>query len=91
MHSPPGGGHVAVARIPVTPWRTPEEPFLEFGHGDDGGQGAQRIARLLDGRLHAGLSLAREWDLEGGLPRPGTLLPVRDHDGVRHATVGSRA
>ncbi len=87
LHSPPGGGTSLSLRIPVTPWRTPEEPFLEFGHGDDGGQGAQRIARLLDGRLHAGLSLAREWDLEGGLPRPGTLLPVRDHDGVRHATV----
>ncbi|HEX4690602.1 MAG TPA: histidine kinase [Solirubrobacteraceae bacterium] len=87
LHSPPGGGTTLSLRIPVTPWRTPEEPFLEFGHGDDGGQGAQRIARLLDGRLRAGLSLAREWDLEGGLPRPGTLLPVRDHNGVRHATV----
>jgi uncharacterized protein YhfF len=87
VDSPPGGGTTLSLRIPVTPWRTPAEPFLEFGHGEDGGKGAKRIERLLAGTLRAGLSLAREWDLEGGLPRPGTLLPVRDHNGVRHATV----
>jgi signal transduction histidine kinase/uncharacterized protein YhfF len=87
IDSPPGGGTTLSLRIPVTPWRTPGEPFLEFGHGEDGGAGARRIAKVVDGSIRAGLSLAREWDLEGGLPRPGTLLPVRDHLGVRHATV----
>jgi signal transduction histidine kinase/uncharacterized protein YhfF len=87
LDSPPGGGTTLSLRIPVTPWRTPAEPFLEFGHGDDGGQGARRIERLLEGRMRAAVSLAREWDLEGGLPRPGTLLAVRDHHGARHATV----
>ncbi|MEA2279892.1 MAG: hypothetical protein QOK21_499 [Solirubrobacteraceae bacterium] len=85
--SPSGGGTTLRLSIPVSAWRTPGEPFLEFGHGSDAGQGARRIAQVIDGSIRAGLSLAREWDLEGGLPRPGTLLPVRDHDGVRHATV----
>jgi signal transduction histidine kinase/uncharacterized protein YhfF len=87
LDSPPGGGTTLSLRIPVTPWRTPGEPFLEFGHGEDGGAGARKIARVIDGSLRAGISLAREWDLEGGIPRPGTLLPVRDHLSTRHATV----
>jgi uncharacterized protein YhfF len=33
------------------------------------------------------VSLAREWDLEGGLPRIGTRLPLIDQDGLRHGTV----
>jgi signal transduction histidine kinase/uncharacterized protein YhfF len=87
LESPPGAGTTLSLRIPVTPWRTPGEPFLEFGHGEDGGAGERKIAKVIDGSLRAGISLAREWDLEGGIPRPGTLLPVRDHRGTRHATV----
>ena len=45
------------------------------------------LARVLDGSAGAALTLAREWDLEGGLPRIGTLLPVQDHHGNRLATV----
>jgi signal transduction histidine kinase/uncharacterized protein YhfF len=87
ISSPPGEGTRLSLRIPVTPWRTSGEPFLEFGHGEDGGAGARKIAKVIDGSVRAGISLAREWDLEGGIPRPGALLPVRDHLSTRHATV----
>jgi uncharacterized protein YhfF len=33
------------------------------------------------------VSLAREWDLEGGPPGIGRRLPVLDHTGRRHAVV----
>jgi uncharacterized protein YhfF len=33
------------------------------------------------------VSLAREWDLEGGLPRIGQRLPLIDHEGARHGVV----
>lgn len=33
------------------------------------------------------MSLAREWDLEGGPPRVGQHLPVMDHTGTRRGTV----
>ena len=36
-------------------------------------------------------SLAREWDLEGGPPRPGQVLPVVDHHGRRHGDGRGRA
>jgi uncharacterized protein YhfF len=42
---------------------------------------------VVSGRKTATVSLAREWDLEGGTPRIGQRLPVLDHHGVRRATV----
>ena len=85
--SPPGGGTRLEARIPMAPWRDPEEPMLEFGFEGDGGLGEELIGRVVSGRKTATVSLAREWDLEGGTPRIGQRLPVLDHHGVRRATV----
>jgi uncharacterized protein YhfF len=87
VESPAGAGTTLTLTIPVMPWRTPREPFLEFGHEGDGGRGERMLGRVLDGSARAALTLAREWDLEGGLPRIGALLPVQDRHGRRHATV----
>ena len=85
--SPKGAGTRLRARIPLAPWRTAREPFLEFGHADDGGAGAEMIAKVLSGEKTASISLAREWELEGGTPKIGQRLPVMDHRGRRHGTV----
>jgi uncharacterized protein YhfF/two-component sensor histidine kinase len=85
--SPPGGGTRLRATIPVRPWRTAREPFLEFGHEGDGGDGERQIELVRAGEKTMGVSLAREWELEGGLPGIGKRLPVFDHRGRRHATV----
>ena len=85
--SPAGAGTRLRAAIPLWPWRSPRDPSLEFGYDGDGGEGEELIRQILAGRKTATLSLAREWDLEGGPPRPGQLLPVLDHLGTRHATV----
>ena len=85
--APPGAGTRLRARIPLAPWRTAREPFLEFGHADDGGAGAELIAKVLSGEKTASISLAREWELEGGTPKIGQRLPVMDHRGRRHGTV----
>jgi uncharacterized protein YhfF len=87
VDSPPGQGTRLEARIPLAPWRTKREPFMEFGHVGDDGEGLRAIAQVLAGTKRATVSLAREWDLEGGPPRIGQLLPVIDADGRRHATV----
>ena len=87
VESPAGAGTTLELTIPVMPWRTPDEPFLQYGSPDDGGRGERLAAGILDGSVRVAVTLAREWDLEGGLPRIGTLLPVRDRDGVRHTTV----
>lgn len=87
LDSPPGEGTRITARIPLAPWRSAREPFLEFGHPDDGGQGERNIQLLIDGRKTASVTLAREWELEGGIPRIGQHLPVLDHEGRRRATV----
>jgi uncharacterized protein YhfF len=73
--------------IPMRPWRTAREPFLEFGHEGDGGDGERQIELILAGEKTVGVSLAREWELEGGPPRIGQRLPVMDHRGRRRATV----
>ena len=86
VDSPPGAGTRLEARIPLAPWRSAREPFLEVGHADDGGA-ARTIADIEAGRKRVSVSLAREWELEGGLPRIGRRLPVIDHHGVRRATV----
>ena len=85
--SPAGAGTRLRARIPLAPWRMAREPFLEFGHEDDDGAGAQMIAKVLSGEKTASISLAREWELEGGTPKIGQRLPVIDHRGRRHGTV----
>jgi len=45
------------------------------------------IAKVLSGEKTASISLAREWELEGGTPKIGQRLPVIDHEGRRHGTV----
>jgi signal transduction histidine kinase/uncharacterized protein YhfF len=87
ISSPPGEGTRLEARIPMAPWRHPDEPMLEFGYEGDGGLGEDLIRRVLSGRKRATVSLAREWELEGGPPRIGQQLPVLDHHGLRRATV----
>ncbi|WP_028059549.1 sensor histidine kinase [Candidatus Solirubrobacter pratensis] len=87
VDSPPGEGTRLAATIPLAPWRTARDPFLEFGHADDGGRGRKKIEELLAGKRTTAVSLAREWELEGGPPRIGQRLPVFDHMGRRHAVV----
>jgi signal transduction histidine kinase/uncharacterized protein YhfF len=87
VDSPDGGGTRLEATIPLAPWRTAREPFLEFGGDDDGGEGLASIAAILDGRRTGAISIAREWALEGGVPGIGTRLPLRDHTGHEHGAV----
>jgi signal transduction histidine kinase/uncharacterized protein YhfF len=87
VDSPEGAGTRLEALIPLAPWRTPRDPFLEVGYEGDGGQGGRSIAQVLAGARTLTVSLAREWDLEGGPPRPGQVLPVVDHTGRRHGSV----
>ena len=75
------------ATIPLGPWRSAHEPFLEFGHPDDGGRGERSIQDIIAGRRTVSVTLAREWELEGGVPRIGQHLPIMDHHGRRRATV----
>ena len=85
--SPQHQGTTLTATIPLAPWRTATDPFLEFGHDGDGGKGLRKIEQLLEGTRTTGVSLAREWELEGGPPRIGQRLPVFDHTGRRHGLV----
>jgi signal transduction histidine kinase/uncharacterized protein YhfF len=87
IDSPPGGGTTLAATIPLAPWRTASEPYLEFGHDGDGGRGRRKIEELLAGTRTTGVSLLREWELEGGPPRIGQRLPVFDYSGRRHGLV----
>jgi signal transduction histidine kinase/uncharacterized protein YhfF len=87
VHSPPGEGTRLTATIPLAPWRTARDPFLEFGHDGDDGRGARKIAEIVAGVRTSAVSLAREWELEGGPPGIGRRLPVLDHTGRRHAVV----
>jgi uncharacterized protein YhfF len=87
VESPHGRGTRLEASITLAPWRTAREPFLEFGHQDDGGLGERLLEMVLDGRKTVTLALAREWDLEGGPPRPGQRVPVLDAAGTKRATV----
>jgi signal transduction histidine kinase len=87
VDSPPGEGTRLTADIPLAPYRDARDPFLEFGHQDDGGLGERLIAQILDGEKTAVVSLAREWDLEGGAPRIGQPLRVQDHLGRTRGTV----
>ncbi|MEA2319371.1 MAG: hypothetical protein QOD44_3560 [Solirubrobacteraceae bacterium] len=79
--SPPGGGTRLVASIPLAPWRTASEPFLEFGYEGDEGVGERLIEQVRTGAKRVSVCLAREWDLEGGPPRIGQILPIHDHAG----------
>jgi len=85
--SPFGEGTRLVAAIPAAPWRSHDEPFLEFGYEGDGGAGDARLAKVLSGRKTVSVSLSREWDLEGGPPRIGQRLPMLDHAGRRRGSV----
>jgi signal transduction histidine kinase/uncharacterized protein YhfF len=87
VESEPGAGTRLRASIPLAPWRDGREPFIEFGYEGDGGGGERAITQILDGSKTVSVSLAREWDLEGGPPRIGQRLPITDHLGRRRALV----
>jgi signal transduction histidine kinase/uncharacterized protein YhfF len=87
LDSPPGAGTRLTATIPLAPWRSAAEPFLEFGHPGDGGRGERSIQAVISGAKTVSVTLAREWELEGGVPRIGQRLPVLDGAGNRRATV----
>jgi signal transduction histidine kinase/uncharacterized protein YhfF len=87
VESPPDEGTRLEASITLAPWRTQREPFLEFGHADDGGLGERLLQLVLEGRKTVSVALAREWDLEGGPPRPGQRVPVVDASGNKRASV----
>jgi uncharacterized protein YhfF len=87
IESPAGAGTRLHASIPLAPWRDGREPFIEFGYDGDDGSGDRSIAQILDGSKTVSVSLAREWDLEGGPPKIGQRLPITDHHGNRRALV----
>jgi signal transduction histidine kinase/uncharacterized protein YhfF len=81
VESPAGEGTRLVVSIPMQRWRTVREPFLEFGYQGDDGDGERSIRQIVAGEKTASVSLEREWALEGGVPRIGQQLPVRDYTG----------
>ena len=85
--SAPGAGTRLRATIPLAPWRDGREPFIEFGFEGDDGAGERQIAQILAGTKTVSVSLAREWDLDGGPPRIGQRLPITDHHGTRRCVV----
>src|SRR3954447_12993182 len=87
IDSPPGDGTRLAATIPLAPWRTARDPFLEFGHAGDGGRGRTKIEQVLAGTRTSAVSLAREWEREGAPPRIGQRLPVFDHTGRKYGVV----
>jgi signal transduction histidine kinase/uncharacterized protein YhfF len=81
VHSPADEGTRLTVSIPMNRWRTEREPFLEFGFQGDEGDGERSIRQILMGVKTCSVSLEREWALEGGVPRIGQKLPVRDYTG----------
>jgi uncharacterized protein YhfF len=81
VDSPEGQGTRLTVTIPMNRWRTDREPFLEFGFQGDEGDGERSIGQILRGEKTCSVSLEREWALEGGVPRIGQRLPVRDYTG----------
>lgn len=81
LESPEGEGTHITVTLPMYRWRTEHEPFLEFGYQGDEGDGERAIRQILMGVKTASVSLEREWALEGGVPRIGQTLPVRDYTG----------
>jgi len=81
VESAAGAGTRLTVTIPMNRWRIEREPFLEFGFQGDEGDGERSIQQILDGVKTASVSLEREWALEGGVPRIGERLPVRDYTG----------
>jgi signal transduction histidine kinase/uncharacterized protein YhfF len=87
VESAAGAGTRLRASIPLAPWRDEREPFIEFGYDGDGGAGERSIAQVVAGTKTVTVSLAREWELEGGPPRIGQRLPIVDCNGRRRAIV----
>jgi signal transduction histidine kinase/uncharacterized protein YhfF len=87
LESAPGAGTRLRASIPLAPWRDGREPFIEFGYDGDDGAGERSIAQIIAGTKTVSISLAREWDLEGGPPKLGQRIPITDHHGLRRAVV----
>jgi uncharacterized protein YhfF len=75
------------AVLPLATWRTAFEPRMDFGAEGDGGAGERELQRVLSGEKTVSLGVVREWDLEGGPPRPGQRLPCRDQHGRTRGTI----
>lgn len=82
-----GGGTTLRAVLPLVPVRASGRPFLQVGRPGDADAGEREIAEILAGRPRAGIALHREWELEGGPPRPGVPLDLVDAHGRRRGTV----
>jgi signal transduction histidine kinase/uncharacterized protein YhfF len=87
VESAAGTGTRLRASIPLAPWRDGREPFIEFGYEGDDGAGERSIAQVIAATKTVSISLAREWDLEGGPPKIGQRIPITDHHGTRRAVV----
>jgi two-component sensor histidine kinase/uncharacterized protein YhfF len=87
IESPGGGGTTLRATMPVGPERLAHRPFFLLGNDDDEAFADRAVDRIVSGRKTAGLSVAREWETEGGPPQHGQLMPVVDHRGRRRLTV----
>jgi uncharacterized protein YhfF len=87
VESPGGGGTTLRATIPLAPERLPHRQFLLVGHPDDPEVADRAVEAIRSGRKRAGLSLAREWELEGGPPGLGQLVPVIDVRGATRLTL----
>jgi signal transduction histidine kinase/uncharacterized protein YhfF len=87
VDSKAGEGTRLTVTIPMHRWRTERDPFMEFGFQGDDGEGERSIRQILMGVKTASVSLEREWALEGGVPRIGQHLPVRDYTGREWCTV----
>jgi uncharacterized protein YhfF/two-component sensor histidine kinase len=87
VDSPPGGGTTLRATIPIAPERLPHRKFFQVGVPEDPGVADRAVTAIRSGRKRAGLSLLREWEVEGGPPQLGQLVPVIDGHGRRRLTL----
>ena len=81
LESPRGRRHDACGR------RSPSRPTARRASPSSSSATPADIAKVLSGEKTASISLAREWELEGGTPAIGRVLAVRDVEGRRHGAV----
>jgi uncharacterized protein YhfF len=87
VESPPGGGTTLRATIPIAPERLPHRKFFQVGVLEDPAVADRAVEAIRSGRKRCGLSLLREWEVEGGPPQLGQLVPVIDGHGRRRLTL----
>ncbi len=74
--SPAGEGTRLRASIPLAPWRSSREPFLDYGHEGDGGLG-ERLIELIQQRPQDRRRLARARVGPRGRPAAGSASSCR--------------